>query len=72
MGGKIVTLWGDFQLGARLLTFGGVIIINMSSQYPRPCHRWQTSRLCCNTLRLLQQLSGEEGLQVVQLTFAGD
>ena len=26
MGGKIITLWGDFQLGARLLTFGGILL----------------------------------------------
>ena len=36
IGCKFITLWGDFQLGQRLLTFGGilltfggVIIINM-------------------------------------------
>ena len=26
IGGKIITLWGDFQLGARLLTFGGILL----------------------------------------------
>ena len=46
MGGEIITLWGDFQLGARLLTFGGilltfggVIIINISRS-PFPMKSW--------------------------------
>ena len=26
IGGKFITLWGDFQLGARLLTFGGILL----------------------------------------------
>ena len=24
--GKIIILWGDFELGARLLTFGGILL----------------------------------------------
>ena len=27
IGGKIIILWGDFELGARLLTYGGILLI---------------------------------------------
>ena len=26
IGGKIIILWGDFELGARLLTYGGILL----------------------------------------------
>ena len=60
IGGKIIILWGDFELGARLLTYGGIlsifggVIINYINDWSEDKQHLQCFQLTSLTAKVTQ------------------